>query len=117
LAVLTVIYGFANGYFQATATKLENQRHDLQVEKNKLEAEVKEFTARKEELERTIAEQQETLEAIIAAQKEQLSVSNSIITSQRNALMLCQDGGKRAASLMIENENLKKEIDRLKQHR
>jgi hypothetical protein len=50
LAALSLIYGFANGYFQATATKLENQRHDLQVQKDKLEADVKEVAATKEKL-------------------------------------------------------------------
>ncbi len=50
LAVLSLIYGFANGYFQATATKLENQKHDLQIERDRLEAEIKEFAKEKEEL-------------------------------------------------------------------
>jgi hypothetical protein len=53
LAVLSLIYGFANGYFQATATKLENQKHDLQVQKDKLEADIKEFSTRRDELEQT----------------------------------------------------------------
>ena len=31
LAVVSLIYGFANGYFQAAAIKLENQKRDVEV--------------------------------------------------------------------------------------
>jgi peptidoglycan hydrolase CwlO-like protein len=50
LAVLTLIYGFTNGYFQAMAVKLENQKHDLQVEKDKLQAEVEDKERKVEEV-------------------------------------------------------------------
>jgi hypothetical protein len=32
LAIATLVYGFINGYFQASFIKLENQKHDLQSE-------------------------------------------------------------------------------------
>src|SRR5215207_2595796 len=36
LALLTLVYGFSNGYFQAMAVKLENQKYDLQKDVEKL---------------------------------------------------------------------------------
>ena len=62
LAVLSLIYGFANGYFQATATKLENQKHDLQLEKDKLEADLKTIAATKEALTHQVEELEHTKE-------------------------------------------------------
>ncbi len=43
LAVVTLSVGLFNGYFSASLTKLENQKHDLEVE-------VKQFQARRTEL-------------------------------------------------------------------
>ena len=58
LAVVSLIYVSANGYFQAVAIKVENQKHDLEAEvrevsrrKQELEAETKEIAQRKKELE------------------------------------------------------------------
>jgi hypothetical protein len=47
LALGSLVYGLANGYFQAVAVKLENQRHDLEIE-------VRQFNERKQDLERQI---------------------------------------------------------------
>lgn len=43
LAIGTLLVGIFTGYFQATALKLENQKHDLEVE-------VKQFASQKHEL-------------------------------------------------------------------
>lgn len=49
LALVTLIYGFTNGYFQASFIKLENQKHDLVIEKEKLKAEINEMVQESEE--------------------------------------------------------------------
>jgi hypothetical protein len=103
LAALSLIYGFANGYFQATAVKLENQKHDLQIEKDRLQTEVKEFTAKRDELNR----QNKELLDIIEISKKQMEASD--IWSNHHAMRL-----DRAEK---ENEELKKEIERLKKQR
>jgi hypothetical protein len=68
LALITLTYGFANGYFQASFVKLENQKHDLQAEKDKLEVDIKqtsEATAileqRKKNLQADITEAEQLL--------------------------------------------------------
>ena len=69
LATLTVAYGLANGYFQAAATKLENQRHNLEVE-------VKAFTEQKtklqvdlEKLRLDLAQEQENAKMNLGAKR------------------------------------------------
>jgi cell division protein FtsB len=58
LALLSLIYGFANGYFQATATKLANERHDLEVEKAKVQADIQQLSADRKEILRQIEDLQ-----------------------------------------------------------
>jgi hypothetical protein len=106
LAVLTVAYGFANGYFQATATKLENQKHDLQIEKDKLEADIKEFTEKRDNLSRWNAA------LIDEIQKKEQTLK------QRDAEHEFFQGiVKEAKKLGEENKNLKAEIENLRQNR
>lgn len=63
LALMTLFYGFANGYFQASFTKLENQKYDLQnqinafeAEKNNLYTQLKQITEEKEENRKALEE-------------------------------------------------------------
>lgn len=45
LTLVALVYGFANGYFQASFVKIENQKHDLQKE-------IDEFTHTRVDLQR-----------------------------------------------------------------
>jgi len=64
LAVLSVVYGFANGYFQAAAVKLENQKHDLQVEIREFSKEREELVRQNKELNDQISRQQAQLKEL-----------------------------------------------------
>ncbi len=106
LAILTLAYGFANGYFQATATKLENQKHDLQIEKDKLEADVKEFTAKRDDLSRWNAA------LIDEVKKSERTVKEKEDTEERYRAALME-----AEKLSKENQSLKMEIENLQRQR
>lgn len=84
LAVLSLIYGFANGYFQATAVKLENQKHELAVQKGELEARVKELTKMRAELE----EQRKLIEQAIKSKEEKLE---DLTTSEQELRKLLEE--------------------------
>ena len=64
LATLTLIYGIASGYFNASFIKLENQKHDLAEQ-------IKEFDVRKSILENQIAVL-ESRNAELESQKKEL---------------------------------------------
>lgn len=55
LAFGTLLVGFLTGYFQATATKLENQKRDI-------EKQIEQFNAQKQELDRQVKELNERKE-------------------------------------------------------
>lgn len=63
LAFGTLLVGVLTGYFQATATKLENQRRDL-------EKQIEQFNVQKQELDRQVKELNERKEQATAATKE-----------------------------------------------
>lgn len=120
LAILTLIYGFTNGYFQATAIKLENQKHALQADINK-------FSELKGELERQNKDFSDKLETSRAALKEDMAKLDALHDEQKK---LQAEINKKEAeqerlqaelpkleSLIIENEGLKNEIARLKNRR
>ena len=118
LALVTLIYGFANGYFQAAAIKLENQRHDL-------EGEIKEFTQRKEELEHQNLLLREELEGVIQFIKKERRVEKELLgeiqTLKKSLAVMLESQENLKASektyleaLKKENEQLKKENQRLK---
>lgn len=77
LAIISLIYGLSNGYFQALAMKLEIDRGNLQSQKSNLEQDIKNFTSQKEELRQTIAnlenersERQASIDNLLVVQEE-----------------------------------------------
>jgi hypothetical protein len=83
LAVVALSVGFLNGFFSAQLTKLENQKHDLQVK-------VEEFEAEKDELhQRYLALEQEnkTLTELTASLKND---KNKSLSRLKEALKIYQ---------------------------
>ena len=72
LAIITLVYGFANGYFQASFVKLENQKYALQNEirafegeKADLKRQVNELTEEREQRQKAMREALDSLEKSI----------------------------------------------------
>jgi hypothetical protein len=115
LAIVSLIYAFANGYFQEVAIKLENQRHDLEreikvftKEKEELMAQIKAFDQQKEDLTRFIEQQQHSKKELL---EEIQILKRSLLESRANLEAL---GIKNLEALEKENQRLKKENQRLK---
>ena len=85
LALGTLIYGFANGYFQASFVKLDTQTMLLKADKEKLEADIKSITGEKqilEERKEKLAAKVTEVENLLRSQSG-LSSDNSIAASSR----------------------------------
>jgi hypothetical protein len=64
LAVLALVYGLSNGYFQASAVKLANERRDLEIAKAALQKDVAQLSRIKGELETSNRKLQEALKQV-----------------------------------------------------
>jgi predicted metal-dependent hydrolase len=72
LALITLAYGFANGYFQASFTKLENQKYDLQKEIKVFQEQKEQSSKELEKINNEIIKQQEELSKTIEELKKTL---------------------------------------------
>jgi uncharacterized protein HemX len=87
LALATLIYGFTNGYFQASFIKLENQKYDLQNE-------IKAFEAEKTALRKQVEEN----ETAVKATKAKIEEADAELKTQKDNL--------REVLLLLENMKL-----------
>src|SRR5258708_5713514 len=85
LAVIALSVGFVNGYFSAQLTKLENQRHDIELQ-------VKEVKAVREQITKEIQEESEKLAKI---QEEFTKLQEGLTKTQLSLGNIAEDQGKR----------------------
>jgi len=98
LAVVTLSVGLFNGYFSASLTKLENQKHDLEAQvkdfeakRDELHSENEQLKTEKESLEVKIADLNRTTQGqIIALEKKraELEVANKTLSQQNSDISL-----------------------------
>ena len=94
LAVVSVIYGFANGYFQAAAIKLENQKRDVEVQI------------------RVLQEERQSLEKYINGLNFSSKELRAELDELKNNIQTRLNRVEQCEALKEENEKLKKETQR-----
>ena len=111
LAFTTLLYGFANGYFQASFVKLENENFKLEKQKTGLLNQISEFEQKKTEIQAQINDMQNRLNKY-SKELEQANKTNNFLRAGRRAGLPPQVD---IDELIKENENLKKENKALKE--
>ena len=117
LAVVTLSVGLFNGYFSASLTKLENQKHDLQVEVTNFEAKRDELYStndrlktEKKLLEARVREMQQSYESQVAtlkAKRTELEKNNGSLSQKNDSLIQAiKEQESKTAKTLKEKEDL-----------
>jgi len=103
LAVVTLSVGLFNGYFSASLTKLENQKHDV-------ESQIKEFEAKRDKL-NLENEQLKTEKRLLETRITELqqTTEGQIVTLEKKRAELERNNN----GLSLQNEKLKSKFDRM----